>query len=202
MLCSFRDLQSYAVRASDGEAGALTDLLFDDEMWIIRYLALEAFEHQAFGERRVLVGPAAVTGVDCPGRGVRLRLTRQEVAARPGPGTGSPVSGPQSGGETYARSMREMLGYRVIGSDGELLGRVADFLINASTWVFQSFVIAMHNPLTIGAPGERQAVITPGWINGVAPGDRAVHVEVDQDHLARDPAFDLALWQSQHRATS
>jgi hypothetical protein len=189
MFCRFRDLQNHAVRARDDEAGTLADLLFDDEMWIIRYLELDGIEG-----RHVLVGPAAVAGVDCPGKNLRLGLTRQEVATRPGPGDGSPPSGPQSGGEALARSMREMLDYRVIGSDGEL-GHVADFVINADTWVFDGFVIALSH-----AGAAQQAVISPGWVNSVAPGEGAIHVDVNRAQIARDPAFDMATWQGQRRA--
>ena len=184
---------------------ALADLLFDDEAWAILYLAVEAARRSpaaaaagasagalAANRRRVLVGSAAVSDIDCGGQGVRLGLARREVAARSTAMTAAPRAAraimPTRG------SMRELLGYRIIGPDGEL-GRVADFLINASIWMFQYFVIAP--PAGSAAP---QTIISPGWVNSLAPCVRAVHVNVRRGQLAHDPAFDLAHWQSEDRA--
>ena len=41
MLRSVKDLQGYAIRATDGVIGKLEDMYFDDEGWAIRYLVMD-----------------------------------------------------------------------------------------------------------------------------------------------------------------
>lgn len=36
-----KDLEDYAIRATDGTIGHVTDFYFDDEAWVIRYLVVD-----------------------------------------------------------------------------------------------------------------------------------------------------------------
>jgi sporulation protein YlmC with PRC-barrel domain len=40
MLRNVKDLQGYAIRATDGVIGEVEDMYFDDEGWAIRYLVV------------------------------------------------------------------------------------------------------------------------------------------------------------------
>ena len=41
MLRSIKDLENYAIRATDGIIGHVKDFYFDDEAWVVRYLVVE-----------------------------------------------------------------------------------------------------------------------------------------------------------------
>ena len=41
MQYSVKDLEGYAIGATDGDIGKLDDFYFDDESWTIRYLVAE-----------------------------------------------------------------------------------------------------------------------------------------------------------------
>ena len=59
MLRSVKELEQYAVSATDGNIGSVVNFLFDDERWTIRHLVVETggfFQHQ-----RVLISPMSVT---------------------------------------------------------------------------------------------------------------------------------------------
>lgn len=53
MLRNLKDLQGYALRATDGDVGTVKDFYFDDERWVVRYLVVETGSWLA--SRRVLI---------------------------------------------------------------------------------------------------------------------------------------------------
>jgi uncharacterized protein YrrD len=42
MLRTMKDLQGYAIRATDGDIGYVKDVYFDDQRWVVRYLIVES----------------------------------------------------------------------------------------------------------------------------------------------------------------
>jgi len=60
MLRSIDELIGYKIEASDGDVGKVSDFLFDDELWVVRYL-VAATGNWLVG-RQVLVSPAAFYG--------------------------------------------------------------------------------------------------------------------------------------------
>jgi hypothetical protein len=131
-----RDLLDRSLEASDGNAGKLSDLLFDDARWEVRYLVVRAGS-RLFG-REVLVSPEAVRRLPGPGEPVQVRLSREQVKESPGRSLAPPVSEQVQGGlepyngwpahghDPHLRSARQVLGYQFRTRDGEV-GRVADF---------------------------------------------------------------------------
>ena len=83
-------------------------------------------------------------------------------AGRRGPGR-QEVAGRASAEERdlHLRSAREVAGYRVAATDGEI-GRVDDFLIDDRDWAIEPLGIDTGNWL----PG-RKVVVSPGWLRGV-----------------------------------
>lgn len=80
-LRSARALAGYAVRASDGEIGQVSELYFDDASWEVRYVVVDTARW--LPGRKVLLPAAAVTGVR-PDRGVvDVALTRDQVRRGP-----------------------------------------------------------------------------------------------------------------------
>ena len=58
MLRSIKDLEGYAVGATDGTIGHVEDFYFDDRAWVVRYLVVEAGAW--LSSRKVLISPIAI----------------------------------------------------------------------------------------------------------------------------------------------
>lgn len=90
MLRSLKDLEHYAVSASDGDIGHVADFLLDDERWTVRYLVVET---GGFLDRReVLISPISFRDVEWAARRFHLGLTVEKVKHSPSIDTDEPVS--------------------------------------------------------------------------------------------------------------
>ncbi|MBN1685673.1 MAG: hypothetical protein JW852_03415 [Spirochaetales bacterium] len=78
------------VEALDGEIGEISDLYFDDERWVIRYLICRAGDWTS--AKWVLISPLSITSVDEEQSMVSVNLTRQAVAQSPDASLKQPVS--------------------------------------------------------------------------------------------------------------
>lgn len=90
MLHSTKQLNGFSLAARDGELGAVEDVYFDDEKWVIRHLVVDTGGW--LGGRHVLLSPMAVTQIDWINSGIHVRLTRQQVETGPDIDTAKPVS--------------------------------------------------------------------------------------------------------------
>ncbi len=79
-------LERFTIVATDGDAGRLVDLYFDDQSWTARYLVARAHW------REVLISPISVDRIDAAARTIRTELTRARIAQSPGIETAKPVS--------------------------------------------------------------------------------------------------------------
>lgn len=83
-------LQGATALASDGEAGTVKDIYFDDEHWTVRYLVVKTGGW--FDSRDVLVSPMAVTGTDAANGRVNLNISKEQIRKAPDIDTDKPVS--------------------------------------------------------------------------------------------------------------
>lgn len=90
MLWNATELKGYAVKASDGLIGVVSDLLFEDSSWTIRWLVVDT--HEWLAGRRVLLPPAVFGRPDMGFRQFLVNLTRDQVRASPESNTDEPVS--------------------------------------------------------------------------------------------------------------
>lgn len=90
MLNNVKNLRGFTVAASDGDAGNIQDVYFDDEKWIIRHLVVETGGW--FSGRKVLISPFSVLGVDWPDERMRLNLTKEQIRNGPDIDIDKPVS--------------------------------------------------------------------------------------------------------------
>jgi len=90
MLRSMKDLEGYAVRATDGTIGHVKDFYFDDKTWAVRYLVVETGSW--LSSRKVLISPIAVDHPDWTGRVLPVSITKQQVKNSPDIDTDKPVS--------------------------------------------------------------------------------------------------------------
>ena len=81
MLRNVKDLEGYAVGATDGTIGHVEDFFFDDRAWIIRYLVVDAGGWLA--SRKVLISPIAIGRPDWTERRLPVSLTKEQVKNSP-----------------------------------------------------------------------------------------------------------------------
>lgn len=90
MLHGTRHLTGFKVHASDGAVGTIDDVYFDDERWVVRYLAIDTGGWLT--GRKVLLSPLSMRHADWEGRTVSMNLTREQIENSPDIDTHQPVS--------------------------------------------------------------------------------------------------------------
>lgn len=90
MLVKATDTTGYDVRASDGILGTISDLLFDDASWTVRWLVVETGNWWA--DHRVLIPASALGHPDTAARSLAVNLTMAQVKGSPDVDTHRPVS--------------------------------------------------------------------------------------------------------------
>ena len=81
MLRNASSFNGYVIAASDGKLGTVSDLLFDDATWLIRWLVVDTGNW--LPGRHVLLPPSVMGNVDPSKQEFTVRLTMQEVQASP-----------------------------------------------------------------------------------------------------------------------
>jgi uncharacterized protein YrrD len=83
-------LKGYAIEASDGRLGTVSDFLFDDKTWKLRWLVVDVGRWLA--GRTVLIHPSAIAQADTERRELGLALTKSQVEGSPETRQDEPVS--------------------------------------------------------------------------------------------------------------
>jgi hypothetical protein len=89
-------------------------------------------------------------------------------------------------GDDHLRSTKEVIGYRLHASDGEL-GHVDDFLIDDDTWAIRYLVIDTSNWWS----GKR-VLVSPEMIQEISWSGHHVSVDLTRDRVKAGPEFDAA----------
>ncbi len=88
-------------------------------------------------------------------------------------------------GDPHLHSVREIIGYGVEATDGDI-GKVSDFIAETETWVVRYLVIATHKWL----PG-REVLISPQWLVGpISWALQKVKVIMSRASIKNSPEFD------------
>jgi hypothetical protein len=103
MLRSMKDLENYAIRATDGIIGHVKDFYFDDGTWVVRYLVVETGSW--LSSRKVLISPMAIGHPEWTGRVLPVSITKEQVKNSPDIDTDRPVS------RQHERQYLEYYGY-------------------------------------------------------------------------------------------
>jgi sporulation protein YlmC with PRC-barrel domain len=90
MLRRLSDLEGYPIEATNGAIGQVTDFLFDDESWVVRYLVVQTGEW--LSDRSVLISPIAIGQPAWSYRTLRVPMTTDQVRNSPDVDTNKPVS--------------------------------------------------------------------------------------------------------------
>ena len=134
MLRRMKDMEGYAIGATDGLIGHVKDFYFDDETWVIRYLIVETGE--GLSSRRVLISPFSINQPNWSEKAFPAAITLEQVKNSPHIDTDKPVSrqhemgylgyygypyywagGSLWGGGLYPELMLSGLGYGGMNSD-------------------------------------------------------------------------------------
>ena len=87
---NLKELTGYHIGATDGEVGKVTDFLFDNTSWTIRYLVVETGNW--LSGRKVLLSPQALQGTDHEKKIFKVNLTIDQVKHSPHIDTENAVS--------------------------------------------------------------------------------------------------------------
>lgn len=90
MLEAISALKGYAIEASDGRIGTVSDFLFDDETWRVRWLVVDTGTWLT--ERKVLIHPSAIERADYEHKEFDVTLSKAQVEGSPGILEDRPVS--------------------------------------------------------------------------------------------------------------
>jgi hypothetical protein len=97
-------------------------------------------------------------------------------------GKAKPRSEPQ--GDPCLRSVKEVIGYHIHASDGEI-GHVEDVIAETDDWIVRYLVIDTRNWL----PGKK-VLISPAWVDRFSWSEGEVHVLHSRQAIKDAPEFD------------
>lgn len=95
---------------------------------------------------------------------------------------GEPSSG-KNPWDPHLRSTREVSGYTIQASDGEI-GHIVDFIIDDETWTIRYFIIDTQN----WWPG-RKVLVSTKWIERVSWGESKVFVNLSLEAIRQSPEY-------------
>jgi hypothetical protein len=90
MLWNASAINGYAIAASDGRIGTVSDFLFDDASWMVRWLVVDTGNW--LSGRKVLLPPTVLGQVDAKNEEFSVKLTKQQIKDSPEIDTDRPVS--------------------------------------------------------------------------------------------------------------
>jgi hypothetical protein len=95
-------------------------------------------------------------------------------------------NGKQEPGDSHLCSAKAVIGYHIQAAD-EVIGHVADFVIDDKNWAIQHVVVDTRHWL----PGTR-VMISPSQINRISWDESKVHVDLTKEAILGSPVFDPA----------
>jgi len=90
VLRDIKDIEGFAIHATDGVLGVVKDFYFDDELWVVRYFVVATGTQLA--NRRTLVSPMAMGIPNWIDKIIPASLTAAQVSGGPDIDTDRPVS--------------------------------------------------------------------------------------------------------------
>ena len=87
---ALKELEGYAIRATDGTIGHVRDFYFDDEPWVIRYFIIDTGAW--LWSRKALLSPIAIGHPNWSERALFVSVTKAQAKDRPDIDAELPVS--------------------------------------------------------------------------------------------------------------
>lgn len=191
-----KDLNRYTIAATDTDIGSIYDFYFDDQQWTIRYIVVGT--GVMLPGRKVLISPAALRHPAWSPLHLRVNLTWEKIQNSPSIDLHKPVSRRHEtehaqhygwphyweGMDTHLRSTREVTGYHIKATDGEI-GHLEDFLFDDETWEIRYAIVDTKN----WWPGKK-VLLRPKWIERVSWDDREIYVNMSRELIQKSPKWD------------
>ena len=95
----------------------------------------------------------------------------------------APETPAEAQADPHLRSVKEVKGYHIHASDGEM-GHVADFIADDALWVIRYLVIHVSNWLP-----ARKVLLSPQWLGEIRHWEKIVNVTVTQESILHCPEF-------------
>ena len=193
-----KDLHGLSVCSdSGGILGRIEELCFDDRSWIVRYLVVDV--GRWLKNRKVLISPVALRGLDWRNDCIRVEATREQIEKSPDASTDLPVAralelrfqrdygwgmmwpeafigsrndSASDEGRPYdphLRSTKILAGATLVGGDSEALGNIGDFVVDPETWRIE-FVAAEGNKF-------RTVLVVPSAIHEIDVTRREIRLD-------------------------
>ncbi|HEY3355447.1 MAG TPA: PRC-barrel domain-containing protein [Polyangia bacterium] len=89
----------------------------------------------------------------------------------------------EDAGDPHLRSVREVVGYHIEGTDGAI-GHVADFIVDDETWAIRYLVIDTRNWWL-----DRKVIVAPHWATSISWAERKVHLDLSRETIKHSPAW-------------
>jgi len=208
MLRSLKDLEGYAIEATDGTIGHVSDFYFDDEAWVVRFLVVETGTWLL--SRRVLIAPEAIGVPDWDGRVLPVAITKEQVRRSPHIDTNSPVSREHEmlnlgyygytyywereqaarramqrrEGDPHLRSCKDLIDYHIEATDGEI-GHLESILVDEANWVVR-YLVAYTSNWWLG----HHVLVSPEWVEDVNWAEHTVSVDLSCEEVRQSPEYD------------
>jgi len=209
MLLATSSIFKCSLENADEKVGTLHNLLFDDRSWAVRYMVVDTGGW--LDGRRVLLAPSVVEQREWPNRRLWTSLTRKQVEDAPPVDADLPVSRQNevalaehyawgyywgippahpidTEGDSHLRSARDVMGYRIEASDGDI-GHVEDLVLDDEAaddglWEFRYLVVDTRNWL----PGRR-VLVAPLWADEVRYGDGGISLRLSREQVKNSPEY-------------
>ncbi|MBS0525422.1 MAG: PRC-barrel domain-containing protein [Proteobacteria bacterium] len=175
------------IRGRDGDGGTVTDLLFEDASWHMRWIVVNVHHWSC---REVLLSVSYVQQPDVVGRRIVVDLTIQEISDSLAADLRPPVSRPSGhgGGDPHLRSVDAVIGHRVHLTDG-VIGHVEDLLVQDADWGIRFLRVDTCK----WRPGER-LLLAPGSIREIDWDGRLVRFALGRGEIEADRAHRDVIW--------
>jgi hypothetical protein len=178
VLQSVKSFYGYRVGATDGLAGGVTDVYFNDQDWIARQIV--ASQHPTRLNKGVLLTPEQIRRVDASENVLHVSLARAECDALPSASSLLPVCKqyelrgglrPESAkGDPHLRATTAVTGYEIHDPESHL-GIVHDFLIDTSAWKI-AFLVGRRFGVR-----EREFLVATSAVNRISFASRRVAIQ-------------------------
>jgi hypothetical protein len=184
----------YSPVGSDGELGTVSDLLFDDTDWRLRWLVVNTGHWSA--RREVLVPMSALGRPDPVRRRLAVDLTMRQIVACPAATEHPPVSQcPASSGDPHLRSVEAVVGHRVHLLDG-VVGHVEELLVDDADWLIRYIRVDTCK----WRPGDR-VLLAPCSVREIDWSGRLMRFDVGRRELENgQPVHDVIWMRSESHA--
>jgi hypothetical protein len=178
------DLKGYALGATDGEIGSVSDFLFDDSFWAVRYLVADTTKWLP-GRRSRDQESAYFDNYGWPYYWVGGQVWGAEISPGGLAAAQKTVSErlQEEAGDTSLRSAAELTGYHIEATDGAI-GHAEDLVIDDETWEVRYLIVDTQN----WWPGKK-VLVSPEWIDRISWDDAKVYVDLSRQAIQNSPEY-------------